>query len=1395
MKYPVQVEVQDTGRQEEVTQSPNGDQIQKSFIDPKLNENSSRFRSDMDKANIINRLFFGYGIKPVYKAFRDRNDAKKYPDEELISTIPWKQRPDVLSDRISLNISQRQRKKPHKKINLKLAVLKAVKWPLIKTLVGETIFVSARLFSTYVIKRLVQAYIDQDTPEAYHWSIVLTGCLILGFFSEHYWNFKATYFPTIVKNALVDLLYGKITRLSTYSLIKLSSGRLINLASNSLNFLEQFGLFFPSILVGIYALIVGGVIVWQSFGVCTLVGLGYIVFWWPLQGASILLSTKTRDQTTELTNNRVKTTSETIEGIRLFKMYAWEMKFKEKIEGIRIDEMKLLKGTAIGQATARAIAFSVQNCGTFLLFIAYVYSGSGTLNVADVFSTYFVFGYLRIFSSYFIGGALIFMTEASVCFKNIEKVLAAPEIGDVEFEQPENRENSIEFSNFTAYWVTDDPNDAPEVVNEIKTKSENKKLVETDIKPTLYDINLKLKKGSLNALVGTVGSGKTSFLMSFTGEMPKTTGSLKYKGTIAYVEQEPTIFAGTLKENVIFGRPYDDEWYQKVVKACSLSRDIKLFDKGDEAEVVEGGNNLSGGQKARLALARAVYSKADIYLLDDPLSAVDPKVARNLYKNCIDGILKGKTIILVTHQVDYVRNCENIIVMENGHVLGSGTMESLSDQNIHPEKIFGDKPQMQEPSLSRGGSLEDKPEPALSRGVTSLTRGVSHENKPDLRAQRLDSKTPARQKVLKDKEQKDQKEPLTKEEKDSIDTNRYAGKVTVKTYTGLLKEMGGIPMGVLLLAIIVSSQFSIIAYGRILGAWIAGTFPQWKSVAILGGLVGFDIFIFNAVFLSIGLSTLRAARRYHKKMLNRVIRATVLFFDTNSLGGVIDRFSTDIGTLDRFIPLAMTDVLNISAFLCTIIITSGIIYPVLLGPLLAALFVAIILFFLCYPSIERTKLYELRTKGPVYDLLSATLSGVVIMRIYNQVGSFRKKFREHLHKTTKGNFTFCLSFRIAGFFADMAYTLAVIGCIFISTAHSSSGEEQSYLAAFSLALILGVTGLFQHGLRQMSALNISMASVARVQEYCDAPLEPPLSLQTDDNFEKNKWPQKGEIEMSKVYMKYRPDADYVIKDLNLEVKPGEKIGCVGRTGAGKSTIVQLLYRMREIEKKGRGSPDSYIKIDNVNTQTLGLHLLRSNLSMIPQTPYIFSGSVRNNIDPLGQCTDEQIWSVLEDVRLKDHIDKQNHKLDTLISSGAAIFSVGQKQLVCLARAILKPSKVLIMDEATANMDYDTDNFLQDKIGERFENSTRFTIAHRLTTIASYDKVLVLSKGRKVEFDEPYKLLVQNIGDEEMTNFDGHFSIMVQNTGPISSQQIFEIARNSYFERHNMELKKKSSINN
>ena len=1288
-------------------------------IHPENNEANSRFKSDVEKANIFSFVYFLYVVRLIKSAFTANKEGKMIGMKDLIS-FPWSRRADVLSARFEHEIRKQKAENPKSKMNLSWAILNTVKWPLFKITFLQTCFIFTRIFSAWIVKKLIDSYVIAEKADgAWKWAGILTACLVVAFHFEHHYNHLASYLPCHVQNALINLVYGKITRLSTDALTKISMGRLINICTNGVNLFEQLGVFVCNIAVGLFALVAGGALLWQYFGVYCLVGLGYIVFWYPWQQIFIMISLKERDRTNVATANRIRMTSETIEAIRLLKMYTWELNFKEKIENLRKVEMKMLRSGAITSSIIRGLSFSTQVCSTFLMFLAYALSGH-TLEAGEVFSAYFVIGYLRIYSSYMLGLSMNFLTDVRILIRGIEQVLETPEIGEVVFQAPQDSKNAIEYENFSSYWNA------------------------SQSSATLNNVNLHIKKGSLNALVGAVGSGKTSLLMTFTGEMPRTEGSMRYTGNIAFVEQEPTIFAGTFRENVCFGKPYEAEFYKTVVKACNLESDLKLFPQGDLSEIGEKGNNLSGGQKARLALARAVYSQADILLLDDPLSAVDPKVARSIFGNAIEKVLKGKTILLTTHQVDFARGCENIVLMEDGKVLGSGTYEDLKRQNIDVDKVFGNK---------NNRAVEEQED------VKPVETKVANDDHDD-----ADNQEGADDKQIK--------------------RDQYSVAVGWRTYYGLMKEMGGLWFFVLVFVVYVTCEMSNMGYGRLLGAWIAGTFDQWVTLTVLGVLVGYDVGIYIVKYLLLSLALIRAARKYHNKMLDKVINSTVLFFDTNPIGQILNRFAGDVGVLDRYIPLAVMDIFNISFSLGSIIITVAIINPIIIGPYAGVMIVIGIIVYFCFPAVKQSKLFELRSKGPLFGLLSATLSGIVIIRVYKQAEAFQQRFRDYLQVTMKANNSFTLASRFMAFYVDLAYVITAIGCVFIITAKAQGGTvEEGGLAAFALALVLGITGVLQFALRQFSSLNISMSAVARVQSYLNVPAEPPLNLPSDKGLQDNHWPQKGEIDFHKVYMKYRPDGDHVIRDLSLHVEPGQKIGCVGRTGAGKSTIIQLLYRMQEIDRSIDDSKESLIKMDHVNTQDVGLHLLRNNISIIPQTPFIFTGSIRSNVDPLGQFTDEQIWAALEDVRLKYHVERQPKKLDTHIHGGTSVFSAGQKQLVCLARAILKKSNVLIMDEATANMDYDTDFFVQKKIEERFAHATQFTIAHRLQTIANYDKVLVLDRGRKMEFDEPYKLLVNKIGDNEATNVNGYFAIMVQNTGPISSKKIFEIARDAYFRRH------------
>ena len=661
---------------------------QQVIIDPKRDESHSKFRSDVDTANPVSKLFFWYPINTIIKGFKAAKENKLISSKDL-TTFPWYLRADVLSARFDNRLNQQKRKKPNKKVSLTRAILGTIKWPLIKLIILQTIFLFIRLFSAWVLKRLVDHYVSagEDHDDKWKWAGGITACLIMGFLFEHHYNHLATYLPNQIQNALINIIYQKTLRLSTDALAKISYGRIINLCTNGVNLFEQLGLFAVSIIICPICLVAGGAVLWQSFGVFTLIPLGYIVFWYPFQQVSIVISLKERASTDMATASRIRLTNETIEAIRLLKMYTWEMKFKEKISALRKVEIKMLKKSGNTSNILNGINFSTQNISTFLLLMPYNLAGN-QLSVGAVFSGYFVLSYIRLHSSYFFGLAMTFLTDARLLLKNIEEVLESEEFGANSSKEPTDAQNVAEFENFTAYWDSGDRQQSEKPI--ISEKNARKKEpMSLEVRPVLTDINLHIKKGSLNALVGAVGSGKTSFLMCFTGEMPKTSGTFRYKGSISYVEQEPTIFAGTFRENVTFGRPYEPEFYRKVVKACSLDNDLKLFPNGDQSEIGERGNNLSGGQKARLALARAVYSQADINLLDDPLSAVDPKVARSIYNNAITDVLKGKTVLLTTHQVDFARSCENIILMEKGKVLGSGTYEELKEQGIDVDKVFG----------------------------------------------------------------------------------------------------------------------------------------------------------------------------------------------------------------------------------------------------------------------------------------------------------------------------------------------------------------------------------------------------------------------------------------------------------------------------------------------------------------------------------------------------------------------------------------------------------------------------------------------------------------------------------------------------------------------------------
>ena len=660
-----------------------------------LNEDDPRYKSDVQKSGPFYYLHFGFLFKMIRKSNILAKMGKSL-DEKMLISFKYTDRAEVIEARLkNYLVAQKKRNKGKgPKLNLISAILWDLRWKLLITSTVELFWLFTRVFSSWICKNFIDTLLDLSLPisDAYQWAGLLSINLVGALYLEHHYYYLKTLYPLHIRAALISFIYSKISGLSIYSMNKISLGRLVNIVANDVNLLERSGQYLQNLFSGPIGLLGGTVLLWSWFGPACLIGVGYALFGFPIQQFIARISMKPRSQQNKANDERVKVTSEVFEGVRLLKMYTWEIIFRDRIYDVREKEVKQLTKIHNLESVSRGIAYSTQVVASFLIFMLYSVTG-GTLSISTVFPGFYLIGCLRLYSVFFFAMGLTFITEAKLLMKRISDILETPDMGSIQFPEPKNPENSIEFNMFSAFWSREDAEIGSNMISiNVKTFAAEKEnlasLASYEPKATIMDVSLDLKQGSLNAIIGKVGSGKSSLLLSFTGEMPLTTGDLRYKGSITYVEQEPTIFAGTIRDNILFGKPYKPELYKKVIQTCNLQNDLRLFSNLDMSEVGERGVNLSGGQKARLALARAVYSEADIYLLDDPLSAVDAKVAKSLFRDVICGVLKGKTVLLATHQVHFIKELESIIVIDDGKIVANGSYEQIKQQYTHVDALF-----------------------------------------------------------------------------------------------------------------------------------------------------------------------------------------------------------------------------------------------------------------------------------------------------------------------------------------------------------------------------------------------------------------------------------------------------------------------------------------------------------------------------------------------------------------------------------------------------------------------------------------------------------------------------------------------------------------------------------
>ncbi|CAH1985088.1 unnamed protein product [Acanthoscelides obtectus] len=1171
-----------------------------------------------------------------------------------------------------------------------------------------------------------------------------------------------------IRASISTLVYRKIIRLNQNVLGRsTSSGQIINLLSNDLCRIDTMLLHMHTFWILPIQVVIICYLIWRQVGISTLAGvLSMTIFSVPVQGYLSKLTGRLRLKIAEKTDKRVKMMTEIVSGIQVIKMYTWEKPFENLIHFIRKSEVNELTKSSYLNGFYNSCMVFLDRLSLFTTIVCYVLLGN-SLTPDKVFSMGQLFNFLQLQAAVHYPMAVTSTSQCWVSLKRLEQFLALEEKEESRIQKCNKGELSL--SSVSASW--------------------------TKVVPTLKHITLHLKPGSLCAIVGPVGAGKSSIIQVLLGELPFSSGTTKVGGDISYASQQPWLFSATARQNIIFGLPYDRKRYNKVVKVCALKKDFMQFPYGDHTVVGDRGASLSGGQRARINLARAVYRQASIYLLDDPLSAVDAHVGKHLFSECIYKYLRGKLRILVTHQLQFLMKADVVIVVNRGEIEAVGTYNELSSQNLDFSKLL----KLQEEDNE---NVDDDDDIGIRRNsVRSSTRSTSSidstsdicdvkqfdDNETDTVKHQV--KSPLKEYIMASSDNflifslfvvlilsqgmcsgndywvaywTTQEEirhsgasnPLhlqTSNNETIHIPNIYPNKLPNYSYnlSTDISNMSQKPN---------SSNFYDDFIYR---SKIYHIFKTDIAISIYGILMAIVIVFMVARSIMFFRMCMLSSINLHRTMFTSLLAAPMRFFNTNPSGRILNRFSKDVGAVDELLPMNLIQTIQIG------MVVVGILVNVCVANNYAAVAVIILgfVFFKIYEAFKATtkglKHLEGVTKSPVFTYINSTVTGLASIRSCKIENILVRQFDSHQDVNTSSWWLLAAVQCGLGIWID-ALCAVFIACIAFSfiVVQSVLGNTDGSMVGLALQQAFILTGMLQHGLRQACDVISHLTSVERVLQY--TAVEPEEHLDEPKDVPSDSWPSKGTIQFQQLYLRYDVTEPFVLKGISFTICDGEKIGVVGRTGAGKSSLIAALFRLAPLE--------GAIYIDEVDTQKVSLPYLRKHISIIPQEPVLFSASVRYNLDPFEEFGDAEIWRALEEVELKLAVPS----LDFLVSEGGGNFSAGERQLLCLARAILRNNRILIMDEATANVDQRTDAFIQETIRRRFKDRTVITIAHRLNTIMDSDRVMVMSSGSVLEFDHPHKLLQIP---------EGHFHKMVLETGRQMANELEDIALEAYHKKY------------
>ncbi|KAJ3258950.1 Multidrug resistance-associated protein 1 [Boothiomyces macroporosus] len=1191
------------------------------------------------------------------------------------------------------------------------------------------------------------------------------------------------------KSETAEIVGNKLEKNWNENYVKGGVGDIVNLISIECNRIAEACVYLHYLWSAAFECIVLLLLAYYNIGVAAFAPLALVIFiLFPAEFYLAVKSSSSACKLTALITKRVYLMSEILTAIKLIKFYTWEKYYREKVTAMRqqeIDEMRTELRLKISSFTIVFTAPAVAICVAMSVYHAL---GNG-LTPHVVFTLLFLLNTLR-YPLLFLPNAERSINGAQNSLKKLEQYFLLPEI-----DQP--------------------PVDASELDENVCMKIENGNFIwDGDLDhPHIVDLDLTLNRGEVVAIVGDIGSGK-SLLAAIMGQLKKTSGTVTVNHAICgFVPQEPWFINATLRDNIMFGLELDEKKYIESIRIAGLTRDFMLLSNGDETFIND--LNLSASQKQRLSLARCVYHDPDIILMEDCLGDFDATQAKTLFKESIKNQLaKSKCVVMLTQQKQFLPDFDRIIVMKAGKVVDEGTYKDLKAKNVNFSAWVTDVVQLDD---DPGGLLENmnelKLDPQTSMTKPQLLSPLRSNGKPphlQIRKKTMPRSSPLANSVMNADTNTSIKQimelnsnsvqisqlneqtiskmiersqnsiltgnamrpPTNFANQDLVSRTIEANHLTVHSlhdfdvgtlepgefnedesaYMQFLKSKPGIYLGIFFLSIFLIahgfrffSDIWLITLTEHPDNFNHNMAVQWG----LAGIIAFTILIrgtgFNYMILS-------KATLWHSKILESVLRAPMSFYDVTPLGHILSFFAKHLFSVDEVLPDSSLQVLSFLPIVLGTIIVACCYVPWLWAtlPLYFAAWSAIVFFCMAIQYLFQD--LETSNKSPMFAHLSTTLEGLFLIRLYHAQEKFDHFNCNLIDSDHKALYSLLLVKTLMAVSLDAVSTLFIYFCSLFSILFNVGPSETGLAISNALQLLLFVPLL----VKMFFDFHESMSSVSSLIYFGD---KVPRETKSKHSKIPEDWPKEGEIQFKNVSSKYQRYGVSVLKSVSFHILPKEKIAILGRSGSGKSTILMNLLRILE-------PSEGQILIDGIDTGKISLNQLRSRIAVIPQEPVMLSGTIRTNLDPFGACKDDEIWNALKMVHLGEKIMEMPDKLETVITENGRMFNISERQLFCIARAILIRTTIVVYDEPSVTVDRDTEHLIQQVMTENFSDCTLIVLATRFRVIVQMDRVMVMKHGEIVEFDTPIALL---------DNPKSKFSLMLSQTGDIDPAHLRKLA--------------------